>query len=90
MPLSEPRYAFRTIGLTKWASLLEDAMKFFGPIYPRDRSRRQSKLPSPERRKREQWDPFYKLDDQFYSCRDGTEARWEIEADKYVQQLEKS
>lgn len=37
---------FKTLGMPKCASILSDAMKFFGEIYPRDRTSRESVLES--------------------------------------------
>ncbi len=31
---------FQAIGLTEWATILDEAMRFFGPSYPRDRETR--------------------------------------------------
>jgi hypothetical protein len=57
---------FRAIGLEEWASILEEAIRYFGEPYPRDQKARIAKLPKAGRGKREVWDPFHALDDRFY------------------------
>ena|ERR1700722_17639006 len=71
---------FRAIGMTEWADVLADAMKQFGTPYPRDRDNREKLLPVRDRRPREVWDPFYKLDKRFYESTDD----WEDAANTYA------
>ena len=51
---------FRAIGLEECASLLEEAMKYFGSPYPREREDREEKLQDEE--------AFAKLDDRFFDA----------------------
>jgi hypothetical protein len=74
---------FRAIGLTEWADLLAEGMKFFGSSYPRDRDERHDLLPSRRGSPRDAWDPFYHLDERFYEWTD----RWEEAADAYAQRV---
>jgi hypothetical protein len=71
---------FRAIGVAEWAEILREAMKHFGTPYPGDRDDREEFLPMRQRRPREEWDPFYKLDKRFYESTDD----WEDAANVYV------
>jgi hypothetical protein len=71
---------FRAIGVTEWAELLDEAMKHFGTPYPRDRDDREEFLPMRQRHPREEWDPFYQLDERFYESTDD----WEGAANAYA------
>jgi hypothetical protein len=71
---------FRAIGMTEWAELLAEAMKHFGTPYPRDRDNREEFLAKRPRRPREEWDPFYDLDERFYESTDD----WEDAANTYA------
>jgi hypothetical protein len=75
---------FRAIGLRKWASILKEAMRFFGTLYPRDRVERLERLPTGAEDKREEWDPFCHLDEQFYEWLHAEDDRWERLADAYA------
>ena len=55
-------------------------MKYFGTPYPRERDKREGLLPVRQRRPREEWDPFYKLDERFYKVTD----QWEDAANAYA------
>ena len=77
---------FRAIGLHEWARLLEEAMRFFGKPYPREQEVRIEKLPSAAG-KRENWDPFYALDEQFYDWLHAEENRFEGAADEYAKSI---
>jgi hypothetical protein len=57
---------FKAIGVIEWASLLEEAMRFFGEPYPREREVREERLSKVSGKEREHWDPFFALDDRFY------------------------
>jgi hypothetical protein len=74
---------FRAIGMVEWAEVLAEAMKHFGTPYPRDRFDREEFLPLLQRRPREEWDPFYKLDERFYESTDD----WEDAADAYASRV---
>jgi hypothetical protein len=71
---------FRAIGMIDWAVTLAEAMKHFGTPYPRDRDSREEFLPMRQRRPREEWDPFYELDQRFYESTDD----WENAANTYA------
>lgn len=76
----EARAGFRAVGLPELAEILAEGMKFFGNPYPRDRDVRQDALPDRQRRRRDEWDPFYALDERFYEWSD----RWQDAADAYA------
>jgi hypothetical protein len=71
---------FRAIGANEWAELLGEAMKHFGTPYPRGRDDREECMPMRQRRPREEWDPFYELDERFYEWADN----WEDAANAYA------
>jgi Domain of unknown function (DUF4375) len=68
---------FRAIGMTEWADILAEAMKFFGSPYPRERAYRNKLLASRSRR------PFSDLDERFYKWSD----RWDEAADSYAERF---
>jgi hypothetical protein len=80
----EAREAFRVIDLPEWAAILNEAMRFFGTPYPRDRAERQERLATVTRTKRGAWDPFENLDDRFFEWLHAEEYRWERAADAYA------
>jgi hypothetical protein len=71
---------FRAIGMTDWAGILAEAMKHFDTPYPRDRDNRKQSLPMPQRRPREEWDPFCELDHRFFQ----STGDWNDAADAYA------
>ena len=77
---------FRAIGLLEWARLLQEAMRFFGRPYPREQEDRIKKLP-PAVGKREEWDPFYAMDEHFYDWLHAEENRFERAADEYARSV---
>lgn len=60
------------------AEVLEQAMSFFGPEYPRSQAARISAMPANRSRDRSEWDPFYKLDNNFYSSFDGLDLTVDV------------
>ena len=77
---------FRAMGLHEWARLLEEAMRFFGKSYPREREDRIDKLSSAAG-KREKRDPFSVLDEQFYAWLHTEDNRFERAADGYARSI---
>lgn len=75
---------FRAIGLTEWAAVLAEAMRFFGEPYPREQGDRQELLAGRHGRRREEWDPFFALDERFYSWLHAEPDRWERAADSFA------
>jgi Domain of unknown function (DUF4375) len=78
----EALQAYQAIGIPVWAAIVKEAMQYFGEPYPRE----QFDRPVPERipgKKREEWNPFYSLDERFYDwIRDGGD--WCCVADEYA------
>jgi hypothetical protein len=68
----ESAEGFRAVGLHECAKLVEDAVGKFEEPYPRDRDARWHALQEIERpgETREEWDPFYELDDRYYAAKD--------------------
>lgn len=71
---------FQAIGVTEWAEVLSEAMQYFGTPYPRDRNDRDKCLLMHQRRPREEWDPFYKLDERCFEFSDD----WEVAANAFA------
>jgi len=80
----EAREAFAAIGLREWNEVLSQAMSFFGSPYPRNRARRQAALPTWPRGERQKFDPFWELDDRFYSWLRAGPDCWALAADRYA------
>ncbi|HZS02173.1 MAG TPA: DUF4375 domain-containing protein [Chloroflexota bacterium] len=87
---------FKTVGLPKFAALLEQAMSFFGPSYPRDRAERMALLdsyaekdPTPNEPHLEGWNPFRGLDDQFFQALHSDNGGFERRADDFARRLSK-
>lgn len=78
---------FRTIGLTEWGDILAEAMRFFGSPYPREQLERQKRLDERRGQGREEWNPFYKLDERFYEWLHEEPDRWERAADAYAERV---
>jgi hypothetical protein len=77
--------AFQAIGLPQWATLVGQAISYFGPEYPRAQDERNSVLPSrPAGKTAAEWDPFYSLDGQFYALLKKDDAVWERTANEYA------
>jgi hypothetical protein len=74
----EARDAYEAIGIPEWTACLEDAMKFFGPRYPRDRETRIAKLD------RGPTEVLHALDERFYAWKRGAPDRWFEIADAYA------
>jgi hypothetical protein len=70
---------FLAIGARDWATILAEAMEYFGTPYPRDRDKRHECLPLHQRGPREQRDPFHQLDERFYEW-----DNWEDAANAYA------
>ena len=58
--------AFRQIGFSRTAAVLERAMAFFGTPYPREQDDRIERLEAVSGATRAEWDPFFELDDELY------------------------
>jgi hypothetical protein len=74
---------FRAIGAADWAKILAQAIQYFGTPYPRDLDHREEFLPLRQRRPREEWEPFYQLDERFYKWADN----WGNAANAYAKQV---
>lgn len=78
---------FRAIGLEDWATVLNEAMQFFGEPYPRDRGLRSAKLAEVPIGDRGEGNPFRPFDDRFYSSLRDEPKRFDKAADEYAQSL---
>jgi hypothetical protein len=50
------------------AAIVEEGMAFWGNSYPRDEGERQARFPRRPGIRREEWDPFFALDERFYAA----------------------
>lgn len=89
---------FRAVGLPECATLLKQAMAFFGPDYPRDQAVRVSLLdsyaeqdPTPNEFYLHGWDPFRELNGPFYDAlgNDDDNDRFSQRADEFARRLGK-
>ena len=75
---------FAAIGANDLSAILSEAIRYFGPVYPRDRSTRLARLPNESGRKREEWDPFCELDTRFYDWLEAENNRLARLTDAYA------
>lgn len=57
--------------LTDAARIVRQAIGVFGPEFPRSQADRQRFLAEFDGESREQWDPFFEMDNHFYGAADG-------------------
>jgi hypothetical protein len=79
---------FRAIGLAVWVDVLGKAIQFFGEPYPREQAIRREILAKQPGQKRQEWDPFFVLDNQFYRWLNAEPNRWAKMADWFVECIE--
>jgi hypothetical protein len=82
----EAALGFRAMGLPACAAVIEQAIGFFGAPYPREQARRSAVLERRPGATREEWDPFYQLDEQFYSRCEIEAGGFAMAADQYANQ----
>ena len=58
---------FLALGLVETAKIVRNTMAYFGEPFPRDREIRTSILKHLGGSKRAEWDPFYSIDNDFYT-----------------------
>ena len=75
---------FYAIGMPTCAWLIEEAMKFFGDPYPRERQSRIEVLKPYDIQDPDQEDPFGSLDDRFYEVVDSENGGFLSAADQYA------
>jgi hypothetical protein len=76
--------AYQMIGMPKLASVIEAAARWFGSDYPRRREIRQELLDSCETEHPEGWNPFSRLDDEFFALIDQENGGFRQAADEYA------
>ncbi len=79
--------AFTTIGMPQCAAVVAEAISFFGRPYPRDREFRIELLNGIPGESREEWDPFFKLDDRFYALLDAENGGFNQAADAFAKSI---
>src|SRR5262249_34399886 len=80
----EALQAFRAMGLPEWGACLEEAMRFFGSTYPRDRSVRDQLLAQVTGKASRERDHFRNVDDRFFAWLRAEGDPWELAADTYA------
>lgn len=70
--------------MLKTAAVVAEAMSWFGPVYPRDRKVRGEQLGEYENEHPQDWDPFEKLDDQFFELIENENGGFIAAADAYA------
>jgi hypothetical protein len=75
---------FRAIELEACATVLEEAMSFFGDPYPRDQEERIKALDQVSGESEEIWNPFYHLDDKFFDGLGYEDSKFLSAADEYA------
>lgn len=75
---------FQKNELNDVARIMDDAMRFFGDDYPRDRSTRNAMLPAFQPRDGRDWDPFDKLNDEFYAALSNNGNRYDEAANNWL------
>jgi len=73
----------RAIGLLNSARILESAMAFFGPVYPREQPAREALLLQVPGESREEWDPFFALDAELFPLLKTENGGFDQAADRY-------
>ena len=67
------------------AKVLQEAMVYFGPEYPRSTALRHRLLDLiPENGERNEWDPFYELDNRFFAILSNNGSRYYQAADRWM------
>jgi hypothetical protein len=76
--------AFRAIKMPNAAHLIEKAMMFFGPIYPRDRNKRIEMLNTYTKQNPKDQEPFDEFDDEFLRLLDEESGGFNLATDRYA------
>jgi Domain of unknown function (DUF4375) len=76
--------AFRAIGLSQLARVVDEATRWIGPEYPREREDRNEKLDSFANSNPDDWNPFRELDKRFFHLIDSECGGFDTAADVYA------
>ena len=77
--------AYRKLGMPRLAAVLEAAMAWFGSSYLREREDREEKLETLAAEHPDAWDPFDKLDEEFFDLIESEAGGFESAADTYAE-----
>ena len=80
---------FLAIGMPETAAIVQEANAFFGKRFPRSRTERHRRLPRVPDRPREEWDPFFALDERFYAVIRTENGGFDVAADAYIERNHK-
>lgn len=83
----EAAAGFVAIGMLGCAGVVAQAIEHFGAPYPRDRGDRMESLRAVSGQKREEWNPFTKLDSRFYELLKNENGGFAIAADRYADKI---
>lgn len=74
------------MGLNDAASAVTKAMLIFGRTYPRSQAARERFLQAIPGARREEWDPFHSLDEEFYAGFDRSANSFDKRADQWLRE----
>lgn len=80
----EAKLGFDAAGAPELGAIVEQGMRLFGPIYPREREIRLRVLKDLKDAMRNDRNPFALLDDAFYAWSEHDDFRWERAADDFA------
>jgi hypothetical protein len=80
----EAHTAFRALELEQAAAIIQQAISFFGPDYPREQEDRCVMLDSIPGDTRAEYDPFYALDPLYFELLPSATRRFQLAADTYA------
>ncbi len=84
----EAAVGYETIRLPRLGSVVRHAMMFFNRPYPREQEERQQVLKTYRQTHPDLWDPFEKLNDEFFDQLENEGGGWERAADEYAKRHE--
>ncbi len=78
---------FERAGLKPTADVIRRAVAVFGDEFPRSQAARNEFLSTFKGKRRADWDPFFKMDDEFYASLPYKEKVFEQAADKWLREV---
>lgn len=78
---------FERSELPEAAEVLRNAIRVFGHQFPRTQATRNEFLRKFQGNSRDQWDPFYKMDDEFFTSLPYEEKTFDHAADRWLREV---